>query len=173
MKKIIIIFLLIIPVIGFSQRDVMENPSDMWLSAETDDFSTIQETVNNYFQDKDKGRGSGYKQWKRWEYIMKDRLSEDGRIINYAAKNWDEYYKYLDETNQRDSRTTYGYWYSLGPTNYTNGAGWNPGMGRVNCITFHPSNSSIFWVGCPSGGLWKTTNGGSTWTPLTDGMPRS
>lgn len=36
---------------------------------------------------------------------------------------------------------------------------------------FHPTNSNTFWVGTPAGGLWKTTNGGNTWTTNTDNLP--
>ena len=45
------------------------------------------------------------------------------------------------------------------------------GNGRVNCIEFHPTNPDIFWVGAPGGGLWKTIDGGNTWTTNTDNLP--
>ena len=44
-------------------------------------------------------------------------------------------------------------------------------MGRVNCIAFHPSDPNIFWVGVAQGGMWKTTDGGSSWITLTDDLP--
>ena len=43
--------------------------------------------------------------------------------------------------------------------------------GRVNVIAFHPTNTSTIFAGTPSGGLWKTTNDGASWFPLTDGIP--
>ena len=43
--------------------------------------------------------------------------------------------------------------------------------GRFNCIVSTPSNPSIMYAGSANGGLWKTTNNGSTWIPLTDGLP--
>ena len=150
-----------------------QDPSDLWLNPETDDFATIQQNVEAYFANTDtEQRGTGYKQWKRWEYMQADRLTDDGKIQNYAARNFDEYQAYTAANSSRGVTTTYGYWSSLGPDYFVDGNGWNGGIGRVNCIAFHPTNSSIFWVGCPSGGLWKTTNGGTDWTPLTDGMPR-
>ncbi len=151
-----------------------ENPWELWKNPGTDDFATIQQNVENYYADKDKFvRGSGYKQWKRWEYLQRNRLTDDGKIFNYTAKNFQEYHDYLSQKGAgRDITTTYGYWESLGPTYFVDGNGWNGGIGRVNCITFHPSNASVIWVGCPSGGLWRTDNGGTSWTPLTDGMPR-
>ncbi|MBI3760040.1 MAG: hypothetical protein HY269_09875, partial [Deltaproteobacteria bacterium] len=40
--------------------------------------------------------------------------------------------------------------------------------GRVVGIAVHPTNGQIAYVASASGGVWKTTNGGTNWTPLTD-----
>lgn len=45
------------------------------------------------------------------------------------------------------------------------------GMGRINTVAFHPSDPNTFWVGVAQGGIWKTTNSGLSWTPLTDDLP--
>ena len=45
------------------------------------------------------------------------------------------------------------------------------GNGRIDCIEFHPTDPLIFYVGSPTGGLWKTVDGGNTWTVLTDELP--
>ncbi|MBK8852005.1 MAG: hypothetical protein IPN73_17875 [Saprospiraceae bacterium] len=45
------------------------------------------------------------------------------------------------------------------------------GMGRVECIAFHPSNPDIYYIGAAGGGVWKTTNGGVSYLPLTDDIP--
>ncbi len=172
-KLIGISFILLLPAIGlYGQQD---SPSDFWLNSPTDNFATIQSNVEQYYTGKDKGQGSGYKQWKRWEYFNQTRLTPDGKITNVTARNWDAYVEQTQRYNLNDggnSDATNGYWTNLGPFGYSNGAGWNPGVGRINVIAFHPTNSNIFWVGMPSGGLWKTTTGGTSWTPLTDGMPR-
>lgn len=47
-------------------------------------------------------------------------------------------------------------------------SGGYAGIGRLNCVAFHPTNSNIYWVGAPAGGLWLTTNDGSSWSCLTD-----
>ncbi|MBK8246812.1 MAG: hypothetical protein IPK85_05370 [Gemmatimonadetes bacterium] len=39
--------------------------------------------------------------------------------------------------------------------------------GRVNSIAFHPTDPRTIYLGS-QGGVWKTTNGGNTWTALTD-----
>jgi hypothetical protein len=43
--------------------------------------------------------------------------------------------------------------------------------GRVTALAVDPTNASIVYLGAADGGVWKTTNGGSTWTPLTDTQP--
>jgi photosystem II stability/assembly factor-like uncharacterized protein len=42
--------------------------------------------------------------------------------------------------------------------------------GRVRAIAVHPLDASIVYVGSASGGVWKTTNDGASWRPLTDGQ---
>ena len=64
-------------------------------------------------------------------------------------------------------------WIAKGPINtpiiLSNGK--KRGNGRVNCIAFDPFNQNIIWVGSPSGGLWKSEDGGSNWTTNTDNLP--
>lgn len=153
-------------------QDTPFTPSDMWLNAETNDFATIQQEVEDYYATREQGRGTGYKQWKRWEYKMERRLDENGKIFNWVNQVFDEYHRYEHFAASDESRATTGYWNQVGPTDYTRvGGGHNGGIGRVNCVAFHPSSANTLWAGTPAGGLWKTTNLGSTWTPLTDGLP--
>ena len=70
------------------------------------------------------------------------------------------YQKYPDA-----GKSTSGNWTNIG-YNTTNGG--YQGIGRVNCIAFHPTNNNIFWIGAPSGGLWEPQMAVSTWTVLTD-----
>jgi photosystem II stability/assembly factor-like uncharacterized protein len=41
--------------------------------------------------------------------------------------------------------------------------------GRVTTVTGVPSQPRTFYMGVASGGLFRTTDGGATWTPMTDG----
>jgi len=45
------------------------------------------------------------------------------------------------------------------------------GTGRINTITFHPTDPKTMWIGGGQGGLWKTTNGAESWFPLGDNLP--
>jgi hypothetical protein len=40
--------------------------------------------------------------------------------------------------------------------------------GRTVAIAVHPTNPNIVYVGTAQGGLYRTLNGGTTWTPLMD-----
>src|SRR5262249_41442560 len=40
--------------------------------------------------------------------------------------------------------------------------------GRVVALAVDPSDRSRYFVGAASGGVWKTTNSGTTWTPVFD-----
>ncbi len=145
------------------RREVLSDPNEK-------KFDVIVTELEAYYKDRDKGRGSGYNQFRRWETLHGDRLSPDGKLTNYAARNYAAFKK-LKVYTQSNTRATNGYWSFQGPTDYILGSGWNGGNGRVNCISIHPSNSNIIYVGTPAGGLWRSTNGGSTWSPRTDGIP--
>ena len=43
--------------------------------------------------------------------------------------------------------------------------------GRVKALVVDPRNSNVVYLGAAQGGVWKTTNGGDSWTPLTDDQP--
>ncbi|PLX16832.1 MAG: glycosyl hydrolase, partial [Marinilabiliales bacterium] len=40
--------------------------------------------------------------------------------------------------------------------------------GRIADIAIHPRNNNIWYVAVGSGGVWKTENSGTTWTPVFD-----
>jgi hypothetical protein len=40
--------------------------------------------------------------------------------------------------------------------------------GAIQAIAADPSRQGTIYVGSPNGGIWKTTNGGTSWTPLID-----
>ena len=40
--------------------------------------------------------------------------------------------------------------------------------GRIADIAIHPQDENVWYVAVASGGVWKTQNAGTTWTPLFD-----
>lgn len=43
--------------------------------------------------------------------------------------------------------------------------------GRIADIAIHPEQKDLWYVAVGSGGVWKTTNAGTTWTPIFDDQP--
>ena len=161
---------------SFSQQ--IDNPPalEKLLSGKTR-FNDIVQTVDNYYAKARTGLGPSdtnqlkninrqLKMWQRWKMHYGARLLEDGTLANsqpfvQAA---------MAEINQnpepvQDGST--GNWRTLGPTNFNIKAGHNAGLGRVNCVAFHPNNGDIIYAGTANGGLWRREPNGN-WTALTD-----
>jgi len=143
--------------------DLLKNP------IATTTLQEVQQHAESYFADRDKGRGSGYKQYKRWEHRMERLVNEDGRIEkNFTRMTWDAGLL-ANAINPSSQNTRMAGWVDLGPTSYTNGpSGYNGGMGRVGVVAFHPTDANTLYVGTPAGGMWKSTNGGAAWSPMAD-----
>ena len=58
-------------------------------------------------------------------------------------------------------------WRSLGPAPIPVNASTS-NSGRVSAIAIHPANANIVYVGTAFGGLYRTLNGGTSWTPIMD-----
>ncbi|MGH7654369.1 MAG: hypothetical protein ACREN6_06865 [Gemmatimonadaceae bacterium] len=58
-------------------------------------------------------------------------------------------------------------WTALGPAPINVG-GSLAYAGRINSIALDPTDPLTLYVGTATGGVWKTTNGGTSWAPLTD-----
>src|SRR5438067_1642955 len=43
--------------------------------------------------------------------------------------------------------------------------------GRISDLAVHPKDKKIWYVAAASGAVWKTTNAGTTWTPVFDNEP--
>ena len=56
-------------------------------------------------------------------------------------------------------------WTDLGPAPL---GALNGVSGRITGISAHPTQANVIYVTPAGGGVWKTTNGGASWTPLTD-----
>jgi len=43
--------------------------------------------------------------------------------------------------------------------------------GRITALAVDPTNANVVYAGAADGGVWKTTDGGIHWAPLTDTQP--
>lgn len=73
---------------------------------------------------------------------------------------------YIRALDQRDAMIAEGevgaqavVWTERGPENVG---------GRTRSLVIHPTNPNIMLAGSVGGGIWRTTNGGTTWAPVDD-----
>jgi photosystem II stability/assembly factor-like uncharacterized protein len=61
-------------------------------------------------------------------------------------------------------------WVPIGPAPDLNAQvpGYLPASGRIAAVAADPTNANTIYIAAAGGGVWKTTNGGTTWSPLTD-----
>ncbi|MBK8611532.1 MAG: T9SS type A sorting domain-containing protein [Chitinophagaceae bacterium] len=121
--------------------------------------------AQKHFDTAGTGQGTGYKQFQRWLYERQFHVDENGSYVS-TATDWNNYLS--SSATNPSNLIQAGNWTELGPVTWNRTSSWNPGTGRLTAIAIHPSNEQIIYAGSPGGGMWKTINGGTTWTPLMD-----
>ena len=139
------------------------------ISAGTYTVQEIQAEAEAHFAIVGTDRGQGFKPYKRWEYQALRNMDENGMLKSpdFYFNELENYNNYINQNNEI-ARTTVGTWEEVGPTSWTLTNGWNPGVGRITSMAFENGNTDHMIVGGNTGGVWKTTDGGLNWTPLTD-----
>ena len=131
------------------------------------EYWTPYKVENGYYYDNGiKVKASGWKQFKRSEWLWEQR-------VNPVSGEFPSTSSLIEiEKNQMSLKKTSGKastanWTNLGTTNSLGGYA---GIGRINCVAFHPTDVNTYWVGAGAGGIWKTTDNGSSWTILNNSM---
>lgn len=110
--------------------NIQENQTPEWVQMMNDptvNFYNVQKEFNKYFENRDKGRGSGWKQFKRWEWFVGQRVYPNGERIN-PAQVWNEMNKFNKDYPAERSAGRNS-WTSLGPSEWQDITGhWNPGI---------------------------------------------
>ncbi len=131
-------------------------------------FNDYQKAFNDYWTPKnveqgyyiengEKIKAGGWKQFKRWEWYWENRVDpKTGAFPNTST--YEEYRKIIKTIPVTKSPS--GQWTSMGPSS---SAGGYAGLGRLNCVGFHPTDNNTLYAGAASGGVWKTTDGGANW----------
>ncbi|HWY98498.1 MAG TPA: sialidase family protein, partial [Bacteroidia bacterium] len=107
-----------------------------------------------------------YMLFKRWEWFMHARTYPSGKMPDPAVIE-KEYNDFLSKNTKKSTHRALGTtatWSYVGNTSVPSGGD----AGRINRVRFDPKNTNIIYGCSPSGGLWKSTNGGTSWSTNTD-----
>ena len=171
-------FLLSINLIGQSDESAepiktKEYLENLFLSGNT--FADITAAADAYFAEKYPDlsprdlcegvhRDGDFVKYQRWQSFWRHHLKPNGTLADYTE------YPRTGPTRGADcADSDFGIeWTNI---NYTSNMGLQIDQGRTNCIAFHPTNPDVQIVGASWGGLWKTTDGGNSYTLLNDNLP--
>lgn len=142
-----------------------------------DKLHEIMQQVDSFYKTKPSSDNQSireWKHWKRWEWEMSRYVNDDGKLVN-TKKIYSDALLQEEQRRQQQPLTelneSTGQWTSIGPTAFTHVNGLYRGLGRINRIAFDPSNSTYMYAGMPNGGLWRSTNSGVSWAPLSSYGP--
>jgi hypothetical protein len=127
-------------------------------------LSNIEQQATIYFDRVGTGKGTGHNQYQRWLYEQKFHLKSDGHFISLEDES--KAYELATVSMQAPKSSHRAAWIELGPNNWNYTSGWNPGVGRVRGVAVHPSNTNKIFAASDGGGIWRTTNGGTSWSPM-------
>jgi hypothetical protein len=142
----------------------------------------IRQEFESYWSTRDKNeKGKGYKAFRRWEHFVAPRVYPSGNLSQLAltAKNFEAWKKVnmpapiTGKQKGGSAQIASATFTAVGPLGPISGSAGGQFLksGRLNFITINPTNSNDLWVGAPAGGLWHSTNGGTSWTTNTDNLP--
>jgi len=172
MRFLLVIAIIITQLSVYSQ--VWMRPPFLNKSVEEAGYFEIKQAFDTWWNDREYEKGNGFMPYKRWEYLNSMRCYPDG-VFPQPGSYYDIFQGIIRdyETHKTEyEKTDLSNWTPLGLTAWTNGNnGYNPGNGRVNAVAVDPNNSNIIFIASPSGGVWKSNNGGQSWNTTFDNMP--
>lgn len=102
-------------------------------------------------------RGTGWNPYQRLRWFAEPRRV-DGRDPAPGAR-WAAWQEKRSRSAGIAPRAA---WFEIGPVNLS---------GRILAIAFDPQDAATVYVGSASGGLWKSTDGGDSWSTATEELP--
>jgi len=162
----ILVLATVFPVTGSGQDADLEKQFD---GHET--FRQIVDKTEQYLKnmpedgDKDEFRD----RFARWAYYQALHLGPSGEFVNINKKTMAA----VNSLGDAPLTSANGSWSFVGPNTaiINNPTADLLGNGRVDRMAFHPTDPNTIYVGTPAGGLWRTTNGGTNWSPITNYIP--
>jgi len=170
MRKVVLVVSILLFGGQLMSQPWLKHLSEEKSQSENIKFYDLQKNFHKYWKGKDLNnklvtKGRGYKPFKRWEEFMIPRVYPNGDFPSYQI--WNEYKKLRNKKILKSVPASN--WNYIGPQNIPlDNLGKPTGMGRINCVSFDLSDANTIYLGAPSGGFWKSTDGGASWLTTTD-----
>ncbi len=135
------------------------NPADSVVADQS------QEENSNTRPKSTRKKGAGYERISDEEYAKRAAESPDQTRVDQRFER---------RTDVAGKSSSAGLdWQSIGPRPFTEEywSGNDLASGRISSIIIDPNDPDIAYAAAAQGGVWKTTDTGATWVPLTDHLP--
>jgi len=169
MSKILSLILVFLTVSTLHAQSFLKTPAP----SNSNLLLQLQKSFEEWSNGKNLQNAKGWKYYKRWETEQVIRADGKGNFANY-----DDYFSYAQKRTQlyRDrlvKGVQSGEWSPAGPFDLPGSYDTTSqhGLGRINCVAFHPTDPNILWVGVAQGGIWKSVNNGQSWISLNNDLP--
>ena len=165
---ILFIFVFVFSLSAYPQKTNKDNTS--WqnlIDSPNPNYYVIKEAFDKQWKDKNYQKGEGIQLFRRWEEFMLKHMDINGDYKNSLIH---EHYKsIIDKSKNQKKSSGSKTWSIIGPTSPPGPDGYNNNaIGRVLDIGFSSVDTNLFYVAASSGGLWKTTDNGESYTYLSD-----
>jgi hypothetical protein len=107
------------------------------------------------------------KAFQRAKYFYEQRMYPNNFIPEDAYEKAYQQKEALKNSNGYAMSSPYDTWTNIGPTTGFLSS-WANISSRISTVQYDPNNGNIIYLGAANGGIWKSTDGGTTWIPKSD-----
>ncbi len=128
---------------------------------------TTGELEVDFGKDYNRKEDNEYTRYKRWEWFWRDRVNDDGSFPD-AMGLYETYQELQSSSSNFRLEEANPTWTDVSMKRNSGGY-W--GLGRTESVAINPKNPLEFYTTSNGGGVWKTTDGGLSYTAVGDQLP--
>jgi uncharacterized protein (TIGR03437 family) len=106
-------------------------------------------------------------QARRAEYFQRFHGPAEERVKAWQARRQMRTLSFRGVEAANSPKASADQWTSIGPRPLLNPLS-GPQGGRINSIAIDPRDGRVMFIATPNAGVWRTRDGGTNWTPVTD-----
>lgn len=153
----------------FKAIPMIDNSTPEWartMYLEDDNYEKITRLYKTYYQSNKWEKNIHVQNYKHWLKAVRNYVGEDGKAIVPSSM---EIFNSYEKTKTTQTKSNNNTWVNLGPKETFNSDGsTRPTQANIFCIGVSESNPSILYAGMETGGIYKTTDKGLNWLPVSE-----